>query len=180
MTEQEKKKISKFLSLVLRHAPEKIKLNLDGNGWANVDELLTKSKLKFSLENLKEVVRTNDKKRFSFNEDFTFIRANQGHSIDVNLNLKEVKPPEFLYHGTVSKFIDSIRKEGLKKMNRNHVHLSHDIETAMKVGARRGKPIILSIRSGDMNRNGVSFYQSENGVWLTENVSKDYIEFKSK
>lgn len=178
MTEQNKKKISKFLSLVLRHVPEKIGLKIDDNGWANVDELIQKSTISFNLETLKEVVETNDKKRFLFNEDLTLIRASQGHSIKVDLELKEVVPPEYLYHGTVAKFIDSIRKEGLKKMNRNHVHLSQDRETAIKVGSRRGKPVILSIRSGDMNRNGVKFFQSDNGVWLTKEVPNEYIEFK--
>lgn len=175
------KNISKLLSLVLRHAPEKIGLQLDKNGWAKVDELIEQCKVnnKQIDQNLLElVVETNDKKRFIFNEDKTKIRANQGHSIDINLNLEAMSPPNFLYHGTVSKFMENIRKDGLKKMNRQHVHLSKDLDTAIKVGSRRGKPIILSIRSGDMDKNGFLFYCSENGVWLTDHVPNKYIEFK--
>lgn len=179
MKEEDKKRISKFLSLVLRHAPEKIGLDIDENGWASIKELMFKSKLKFSLEGLKEVVETNDKKRFTFNDDLTKIRASQGHSIKVNLELKKIKPPEFLYHGTVSKFIVLIKEQGLKKMSRNHVHLSEDRDTAIKVGSRRGQAIILSVRSGEMYRKGIKFYQSKNEVWLTGNVPSEFIEFKS-
>ena len=179
MKEQDKKRISKFLSLVLRHAPEKIGLDIDENGWASIKELMFKSKLKFSLEDLEEVVETNDKKRFTFNGDLTKIRASQGHSIKVDLELKEIKPPEFLYHGTVSKFMELIKEQGLKKMSRNHVHLSEDRETAIKVGSRRGQAIILSVRSGEMYRKGIKFYQSKNKVWLTNEVPNEFIEFKS-
>jgi putative RNA 2'-phosphotransferase len=176
MKEEDKKRISKFLSLVLRHAPEKIGLDIDENGWASIKELMFKSKLKFSLEGLKEVVETNDKKRFTFNDDLTKIRASQGHSIKVNLELKKIKPPEFLYHGTVSKFIVLIKEQGLKKMSRNHVHLSEDRDTAIKVGSRRGQAIILSVRSGEMYRKGIKFYQSKNEVWLTNEVPNEFIE----
>lgn len=176
MKEQDKKRISKFLSLVLRHVPEKIGLNIDEYGWASIKELMLKSKLNFSLEDLEEVVETNDKKRFTFNDDLTKIRASQGHSIKVDLELKEIKPPEFLYHGTVSKFMVLIKEQGLKKMSRNHVHLSENRETAMKVGSRRGQAIILSVRSGEMYRKGVKFYQSKNEVWLTNEVPNEFIE----
>ncbi|MEG1665943.1 RNA 2'-phosphotransferase [Chryseobacterium sp.] len=179
MTEQHKKKTSKFLSYVLRHHPELINLNLDENGWANVDELITKSKRDshegISFEELDEIVETNDKKRFIFNEDKTRIRANQGHSIDINLALIPQKPPEFLYHGTAQSNIDSIFEKGIEKRNRQHVHLSQDIETATKVGMRHGKPIILTINTEKMFNDGIEFYLSENNVWLTYFVDIQYI-----
>lgn len=179
MKGKDTKNISKFLSLVLRHSPETIALELDKNGWANVDELISKcnqfgKELDFDL--LEEVLVTNDKKRFAFNEDLSKIRANQGHSIDVELDLNESQPTDFLYHGTVEKFIDSIKKDGLQKMSRQYVHLSKDIETATKVGSRRGKPIVLRINAPKMFENGCKFYLSENNVWLTDNVPVEYIE----
>lgn len=182
MTEKQKKDIGKFLSLVLRHNPGKIQLELDKNGWADVNELIEKCAKKgvgFTLEELEEIVETNDKKRYSFNEDRTKIRANQGHSIEVDVELTLTTPPEFLYHGTVAKFMESIRTTGLQKMTRQHVHLSEHLETALKVGSRRGKPVVLSIRSGDMHRAGFNFYLSANEVWLTNEVPPNYIEFKS-
>ncbi|WP_315053116.1 RNA 2'-phosphotransferase [Chryseobacterium indoltheticum] len=178
MTEQHKKKTSKFLSYVLRHHPELIDLNLDENGWANVDELITKSKNDsqgFTFEELDEIVQTNDKKRFIFNEDKTRIRANQGHSIDINLALIPQQPPEFLYHGTAQSNIDSIFEKGIEKRNRQHVHLSQYIETATKVGMRHGKPIILTINTEKMFDDGIEFYLSENNVWLTDFVDIKYI-----
>lgn len=178
MTEQHKKKTSKFLSYVLRHHPELINLNLDENGWANVDELITKStndSQGFTFEELDEIVETNDKKRFIFNEDKTRIRANQGHSIDINLALIPQQPPEFLYHGTAQSNIDSILEKGIEKRNRQHVHLSQDIETATKVGMRHGKPIILTINTEKMFDDGIEFYLSENNVWLTDFVDIKYI-----
>ena len=178
MNEQQKKKLSKFLSYVLRHHPELIDLNLDENGWANVDELITKSKNDsqgFTFEELDEIVQTNDKKRFIFNEDKTRIRANQGHSIDINLALIPQQPPEFLYHGTAQSNIDSIFEKGIEKRNRQHVHLSQDIETATKVGMRHGKPIILTINTEKMFDDGIEFYLSENNVWLTDFVDIKYI-----
>jgi putative RNA 2'-phosphotransferase len=183
MSEKNIKGISKFLSLLLRHKPEKIGLVLDKNGWANVNELMSKSakhNVKFTLEQLEEVVETNNKKRFIFNDDQTKIRANQGHSLKtVDLEFKNIEPDEFLYHGTVDKFMHLIQTDGLKKMNRQHVHLSKDRSTAINVGSRRGKPIILSVRSGQMYRDGFEFYRSENGVWLTNEVPTKYIEFKN-
>ncbi|MCV9932011.1 RNA 2'-phosphotransferase [Flavobacterium sp. LS1R47] len=180
MNEKTAKSISKFLSLVLRHSPETINLKLDENGWADVEELITKcSKNGNTLDSelLDYVVENNDKKRFAFNEDKTKIRASQGHSISVDLKLDEAEPSEFLYHGTVGKFMESIKKEGLQKMSRQHVHLSQDRETAIKVGGRRGAPQILSVRSGAMHRDGFKFYLSENNVWLTDAVPAKYIEF---
>lgn len=179
MTEQHKKQISKFLSLILRHKPEKIGLTLDENGWATISDILEKSKLRFSFEELDEIVATNDKQRFSFNLDKTKIRANQGHSLKtIDLDLKPETPPAFLYHGTVLKFIPEIKLHGLKKMSRQHVHLSKDRDTAIKVGSRRGKPVILSIRTLDMQKEGHQFFMSENGVWLTDAVPPMFIDFK--
>jgi len=178
MNEQQNKQISKFLSYVLRHHPELINLNLDENGWANVDELITKSTNDsqcFTFEELDEIVQTNDKKRFIFNEDKTRIRANQGHSIDINLALIPQQPPEFLYHGTAQSNIESILEKGIEKRNRQHVHLSHDKETATKVGMRHGKPIILVINTKTMYEDGIEFYLSENDVWLTNFVDAKYI-----
>lgn len=178
MSEQHKKVISKLLSLVLRHKPEGIGLQLDNNGWADVNELLTKLEKKnveISMNELKEIVETNDKKRFVFNEDSTRIRANQGHSIEIDLALTPTPPPAFLYHGTAEKNLNSIFENGIQKMNRQHVHLSKDKETALKVGLRHGKALVLTILSGQMQQDGIDFYQSENGVWLTDFVATQYI-----
>lgn len=175
------KHINKFLSLILRHNPDRIGLELDENGWADVNELLHKAQKyqpKLDIKLLKEIVETNDKKRFAFNNEETKIRANQGHSVSVDLEYKPTQPPEFLYHGTVGKFIDAIQEKGLLKMNRHHVHLSEERETAIKVASRRGKPIILTIRSGEMHKKGIVFFQSDNKVWLTDIVLPEYIEFK--
>lgn len=178
MNEIENKRISKFLSLILRHQPETIQLKLDENGWAEVNELITKSakgRMHFTFEELEEVVETNNKKRFAFNEDKTKIRASQGHSIDVDLALNTVQPPDFLYHGTAETNISSILEKGIEKRSRQHVHLSADKETATKVGMRHGKPIILTIRTGDMHNDGILFYLSANNVWLTDFVETKYI-----
>lgn len=167
------KKLSKFLSLILRHNPEKIGITIQEDGWVPVEELLTKGKIE--LSDLEEVVATSDKKRFSFSEDKTMIRANQGHSVKVKMNFQEKVPPYILYHGTVRKFCGSIMKEGLKKMNRHHVHLSPDKGTAEKVGSRRGAPVILKIHARKMYVDGFKFYVSENGVWLVDEVPSKYI-----
>ncbi|SEE32399.1 putative RNA 2'-phosphotransferase [Tenacibaculum sp. MAR_2010_89] len=183
MNEKKIKRISKFLSLLLRHQPEKIGLQLDSNGWAVVEELLQKSRkhgVRFSIDELEGLVVNNDKKRFTFNDDKTKIRANQGHSLKtIDIELKPVQPPEFLYHGTVAKFMNVIHDKGLQKMSRQHVHLSAEIETAMKVGSRRGKPIILTVKSGEMQSEGYEFYLSENNVWLTDSVPSEFIVLKS-
>lgn len=179
MNEQQKKKISKFLSYVLRHHPELINLNVDENGWANVDELITKSKRDsyegFTFEELEEIVQTNAKKRFAFNDDKSMIRASQGHSIDIELALIPQQPPEFLYHGTAQNNIESILGKGIEKRNRQHVHLSSDKETATHVGMRHGKPVILTINTEKMSEDGIVFYLSENEVWLTDFVDAKYI-----
>ncbi len=172
------KEISKFLSLILRHHPEKIGLNLDKNGWANVEELIQKmnqNHWQIDRNILNEVVITNDKQRFIFDETKEKIRANQGHSIDIDLNLQPVEPPEILYHGTATKFVGSIRNEGIKKQSRQHVHLSENIETATKVGQRHGKVVILKVKAKEMHKKGFVFYLSENNVWLTDNVEKEFI-----
>lgn len=178
MDERQKRRIGKFLSFVLRHQPETIDLKLDENGWANVAELRSKSaknRMHFTFEELVEVVETNDKKRFIFNGDKTKIRANQGHSIDIDLALKPQQPPDLLYHGTAINNVASILEKGIDKRNRQHVHLSNNRETANKVGMRHGKPTILTVKAGKMSEDGILFYCSENGVWLTDYVDAKYI-----
>jgi putative RNA 2'-phosphotransferase len=173
-------KTSKILSLLLRHKPQRAGIVIDENGWTNVNDLIKKvSKIFYPIDInlLIEVVEKNDKKRFSFNSDQTKIRANQGHSIKVDLDLEPVAPPDILYHGTVEKFLESIKKDGLRKGGRLHVHLSGDIFTASKVGKRRGQPIILEIKSGLMHQKGFKFYLSENKVWLTDLVPPEFINF---
>lgn len=180
MNEHSIKKTSKFLSLILRHSPETIHLSLDENGWADVMDLIklcNKHQHKLDLEQLQYIVNSNDKKRFAFNEDQTKIRASQGHSIAINLGLNISTAPDTLFHGTVDRFLNHIKLEGLLKMNRQHVHLSQELETAIKVGNRRGQAIILTIQSGIMQQDGFQFYLSDNGVWLTECVPPQYIIF---
>jgi putative RNA 2'-phosphotransferase len=175
-------KISKALSYVLRHNPASAGIKLDENGWASVDELFSTFRVAgraINREVLKHVVDTNNKKRFSFNDDFTKIRASQGHSIEVDLNYAESAPPAILYHGTTEKFLSAILKTGLQKMNRHHVHLSNSVETAVNIGQRRGKPVVLAIKSGEMFEEGHSFYKSDNGVWLTEAVPVKFIEINA-
>ena len=166
------------MSLVLRHKPEEIGLELDENGWGRVDELISKMNVKGIIvdrEIINTVVETNDKKRFAFNADKTLIRASQGHSIEVELNLPEAVPPDILYHGTTEKYLENIFKEGLRSQSRQHVHLSITIETAKSVGSRHGKPVILSINALAMHQAGFKFYLSENKVWLTDSVPAEYI-----
>ncbi len=172
--------ISKFLSLVLRHQPELIGLSLAEAGWVAVHDLLAACRRHgktISLEQLQEVVATNDKKRFSFSEDGNLIRANQGHSVKVELGYEPATPPVTLFHGTAERFLASIKSQGLLKGERHHVHLSADIETATKVGQRHGKPIVLHIDAEKMQQDGFTFYLSTNGVWLTEHVPVPYLMF---
>ena len=172
---------SKFLSLVLRHQPETIGVSLDTNGWIDIEVLLgamAQHGRKLSREDLERLVRESDKQRFALSEDGKRIRANQGHSVEVDLALVPQPPPEILYHGTVDRFLDSILATGLRKGERHHVHLSANRETAEKVGQRRGKPMILEVRSGDMHRAGVPFYLSDNGVWLVDHVPPQFIAQK--
>lgn len=177
-------RISRFLSLILRHAPDTIGLVLDRNGWADVAELLDKASrhgTPLTLEALREVVAGNDKQRFAFSEDGTRIRASQGHSLrSVDLALAPSIPPRVLYHGTASRFITAIRQSGLKPGARQHVHLSADRDTATRVGARHGVPVVLEIRAADLHAQGQVFYQSDNGVWLTGAVPVRFIGFPGK
>ncbi len=179
LKEKEVRKISKFVSFVLRHQPEVIGLTLDANGWADVEELIAGANAAgraLTREVLEEVVARNDKKRFVFSEDGKRIRAAQGHSIEVDLQLEPREPPEILYHGTADVRVESILANGLNPGSRLHVHLSPDEETATKVGRRHGRPVVLRIRSGEMWRSGCLFYLSENGVWLTPRVPPEFIE----
>lgn len=174
------KKTSVFISRILRHKPEIIGITLDAHGWADVAELISginaTGKYRLDRSMLEEIVRTDHKQRYSFNEDRTKIRANQGHSIPVDVELKTAEPPEMLYHGTGKKYVASIRTEGLKPQSRLYVHLSRDVETAMNVGSRHGKPYIFRVCAGEMFRQGYQFWISENGVWLTKAVPAEYLE----
>jgi putative RNA 2'-phosphotransferase len=181
MDEKRKTKISKFLSLILRHQPEVIGLSLEENGWIEVKKLIEACAdygKSFTFAELKSVVETNDKKRFAFNKDETKIRANQGHSLEVEIEFEKKLPPENLYHGTAEKNVGVIFAEGLKKMSRHHVHLSVDVETARKVGMRYGKPIIFQIDTVGMIDEGFEFFVSANGVWLVDNVPPKFLKIK--
>ncbi len=174
-------KKSRFLSYTLRHHPQKIGLTLDAAGWADIDELIAKSAAHgqvFDEEELLQMVANNPKKRFAV--EGRRIRANQGHSIEVDLELPAIIPPEILYHGTATRTLPSIRQEGLKKMRRHHVHLSADEDTARQVGMRYGKPVILNVFAARMVQQGFSFYRSQNGVYLTEFVPPEFIEFPNE
>ncbi len=178
INEKEITRLSKFISLVLRHKPETIGLTLDENGWAETTTLIDEMNrrgVKITMELLEHVVATNAKKRFSFNEDKTRIRANQGHSINIDLQLTVVQPPPVLYHGTSESSIESILQKGLQKRNRQHVHLSADIETAIHVGKRHGRPVVLIVEAAKMHAEDFEFYLSANGVWLTDNVPSRYL-----
>ncbi|HZR17952.1 MAG TPA: RNA 2'-phosphotransferase [Verrucomicrobiae bacterium] len=182
MSPSETVRISKFLSLILRHEPERVGLKLDSAGWVGVSELLeavNRNGISLTLDQLKHVVATNDKKRFEFSEDGQWIRASQGHSIEVDLQYERQTPPELLYHGTPERFLESIRATGLNKAQRHHVHLSPDPQTAAKVDQRRGRAVVLTIRSGEMHRQGHVFYRSANGVWLVDHVPVRFIEFNT-
>ena len=182
MDEKTRVSLSRFLSRVLRHRPESIGIELDNEGWVSVDALITACQTHrkpLSRYTLEEIVATNPKQRFAFSQDGCLIRANQGHSVEVDLTYEPQSPPEHLFHGTPEKFVSAIRKSGLQKIKRHHVHLSPDQETASKVGARRGRPVILRIESGQMSADGHLFYRSANGVWLVGHVPVEYIIFPS-
>ena len=171
--------ISKFLSLVLRHQPETIGIQLDQNGWADIEELLDRAKkhgIQFDREVLSHIVATNSKKRFAFNATLDKIRASQGHSIEIELGYTNQKPPEILFHGTAEKSVQSILEKGLEKRSRQHVHLSSDLETAIRVGQRHGKPFVFKVLAEQMYNDKFEFYISENGVWLTDNVPAKYLK----
>lgn len=169
---------SKQLSLVLRHQPDRAGVTLDPQGWASVDDLLrglAAARPTWNAHVLNEVVVTNDKRRFEFSPDGTRIRARQGHSIEVDLALTPTSPPEVLLHGTVSRYLEQILEEGLKPMNRHHVHLSADLTVATKVGSRRGRPIVLKVNAAGMADAGSEFFVTENGVWLVDHVPPKYL-----
>lgn len=171
------KNTSKFISLILRHKPETIGITLDEHGWANVSELIARVNKTHTLdmEILERIVAEDEKQRYSFNENKSLIRANQGHSIPVDVELEEVTPPDILYHGTSEKYTTSIDVQGLIPKSRLYVHLSGDVDTARKVGSRHGKPVIYAVKSGEMHRDGIVFYKSVNGVWLTRLVDAKYL-----
>lgn len=171
--------ISKFLSLILRHQPETIGIQLDQNGWADVQILLEKANnygIKFDREILNHIVATNPKKRFAFNDTADKIRASQGHSVEIELGYTNQKPPEILYHGTGEKSVQSILETGLERRSRQHTHLSGDIETAIKVGQRHGKPFVFKVLAEQMYNDNFQFFISDNGVWLTDNVPVRYLK----
>jgi putative RNA 2'-phosphotransferase len=176
-------RVSRFLSLVLRHKPEEIGLVLDANGWADVEDLIRLANLRgagLTRPLLDRVVAESDKKRFAFSEDGRRIRASQGHAVEVDLALPPVEPPEFLFHGTASRFLESIRATGLHSGSRQHVHLSLDETTATAVGRRHGRPVVLVVRAREMAAAGHTFFISANGVWLTERVPVQFIEFPAR
>jgi putative RNA 2'-phosphotransferase len=178
MDERRAVKVSKYLSKHLRHQPGRIGLTLDAGGWVEIDELIhacAAHGFRFTREELDHVVAVNDKKCFAI--EGTRIRASQGHSIDVDLGLPPTAPPPYLYHGTVARSLAAIRAEGLRPMNRHDVHLSPDRETATRVGARRGRPVVLSVDAAAMHRDGHVFHVSANGVWLTAAVPPRYLRF---
>ena len=171
-------RISKYLSKHLRHAPDRLGLTLQPGGWVRVDDLLAATRkhgFAIGRDELALCVERDDKRRYSFDPAGERIRANQGHSVEVDLQLEEREPPETLYHGTVERFLPSIREAGLHRGKRHHVHLSGDVETARRVGARRGKPLILTVDAGRMRRDGHVFFLSANGVWLTDAVPPEYL-----
>jgi putative RNA 2'-phosphotransferase len=175
MNEKESVRLSKRLSRHLRHAPEEIGIRLSTDGWTDVAALL--KALHITRDQLDHVVETNNKRRFAFDDTGRRIRANQGHTVPVELDLPVETPPATLYHGTVAKFLDDIMTDGLRPMSRHDVHLSPDVETAVKVGSRRGKPVVLAVDAGRMHADGHVFRLSANGVWLTEHVPAAYLSW---
>ena len=171
------KDVSKFIALILRHKPETIGITLDEHGWANVEELIAgiAKQQPFTMEMLEEIVRTDNKQRYSFSEDKTMIRANQGHSIPVDVELEAKTPPDILYHGTGFKYTDSIDRQGLVSKSRLYVHLSQDYDTAVNVGQRHGKPVVYEVNAKRMSADGYQFYLSVNDVWLTKKVPAEYL-----
>jgi putative RNA 2'-phosphotransferase len=179
--EKEEIKLSKFLSLVLRHQPETIGIILDENGWTDTRlliEQVNQNGFQIDLDALKHIVETNSKKRFALNDTFDKIRANQGHSVEVELGYVSQKPPEILYHGTGQKSVSSILETGLEKRERHHVHLSADFKTAIKVGQRHGIPFVFEVLAEQMYNDSFEFFISDNGVWLTDNVPTKYLKQK--
>lgn len=179
MHEDQLIRISKYLSKHLRHQPERLGLTLQDGGWVGVEELLaacSRNRMPLTRAELDEVVERNSKRRFSYDAGGTRIRANQGHSVEVDLQLAPMEPPETLYHGTGHNAVDSVLEAGLLKMRRHHVHLSVDVATARMVGSRHGRPVVLAVAAGEMHRGGHEFFVTENGVWLVEHVPPAYLE----
>lgn len=170
-------KVSKYIALILRHKPDAAGITLDEHGWANVKDLIkgVNKTYKLDMETLEEIVETDDKQRYAFNDDKTMIRANQGHSVDVDVELEEVVPPEYLWHGTATKYASSISRYGLVPKSRLYVHLSMDVDTALKIGERHGNPMVYCVSALEMYNNGYKFYKSKNGVWLTKFVPIEYL-----
>jgi putative RNA 2'-phosphotransferase len=178
MNEERLVKVSKYLSKHLRHQPERLGLTLAPGGWVGVDKLLAACAahgMRLSRVELDEVVAKNSKQRFSFSPDGTQIRANQGHSVDVDLELQPMTPPDVLYHGTGHRAVGIIKREGLHKMSRHHVHLSRDVAAARQVGGRHGRPVIFAVDTAAMREAGHTFYCSDNGVWLTDAVPPEFL-----
>lgn len=172
-------KISRFISMVLRHKPHTIGLTLDAGGWASVDDLIRgaqRVKVPLTPELLRQIVAEDEKQRYAFSEDGLRIRASQGHSIPVDLGFEAVPPPDRLYHGTAQRFLDSIQQQGLIAKGRQYVHLSADEATALQVGRRHGEPIVLLVKADRMQRDGFKFYRSANDVWLTDRVPAKYLQ----
>lgn len=174
MDKNKTKKLSKFLSLILRHKPEVGNIVLDNEGWTSIATLIEKNP-KYTMEILEDVVATNNKKRFAFNEDKTMIRASQGHSLKLDIKFEKIDPPDYLYHGTASRFIESIMSQGLKSMNRHHVHMTDNLTTAQSVGSRYGTVVVLKIDCKAMEAEGFTFYKSANGVFLTDSVPCEFL-----
>jgi putative RNA 2'-phosphotransferase len=175
-------KTSKFLSLILRHDPERLGLRLDSAGWTDVRDLvraLNHHGVAISFEDLRHIVATSEKERFAFSEDGRRIRANHGHSIEVDLQYEPTVPPDLLYHGTATRFLESIRHDGLHKMRRLHVHLVANRKTSLQIGGRHGKRVLLTIRAGEMHRAGYVFCCSSNGIWLIDHVPPQFIDFSA-
>lgn len=180
MKPEQTTRYSRFLSLVLRHQPQSAFISLDAHGWVDIQLLLAgcaRAGKAMTREELDVVVATNSKKRFEFSEDGQRIRASQGHSVEVDLQYQPQVPPEILYHGTASQFLQAIKSSGLLKMQRHHVHLAGDTKMTMEVGARRGQPALLTIKAGEMHRRGHPFFLSTNGVWLVDHVPPEFILF---
>ena len=170
--------LGRFMSYVLRHHPEAAGLTLDGEGWADVDKLMegmTKAGHPIDRETLERIVRENNKKRYTLSEDGRRIRANQGHSVDVHIEMEKRTPPERLYHGTADRFLDSIKEQGIRRMARQYVHLSPNVPTAVNVGSRHGKPVVLAIDTAQMTADGFDFFISANGVWQSEDIPWRYV-----
>jgi putative RNA 2'-phosphotransferase len=179
LSETDNRRISKFLSYVLRHHPELIAIELDENGWTDINLLIEKAGVfgvKFDRKTLAFIVATNNKKRFAFNDNLTRIRASQGHSLHIDLDYEPQKPPAFLYHGTSINAVNSILATGIQKRSRKHVHLSSDVETAVNVGSRHGKPFVFTVLSEEMFHQGHQFFLSDNGIWLTDYIPAIYLK----